>query len=167
VSRKKANTTFGFITGVGACCTSGFAGVYTEMRLKQSGVSMWVRSAQLCVFCMASSLFFSYVEQGYTFAGFWHGFTPITWAPILCESLGGVLTALVLKHADSVLKSFAIGLAIVLSTAVSFFFFDFALTVRFMLGAPLVILSLFIYNVPAKVSPTPTSTRSALSKKDD
>merc|ERR1719181_1023606 len=131
------------------------------MMLKRAGPSMWVRSTQLCIFCGAVAFCFAWAEHTHSNEPFWYGFTWWTWAPIICESVGGVLTALVMKHADVVVKSFAIGLAIVVSTLLSFFFFGFTPSSGFACGAPLVIGSLFLYNIQPSVV-TPTSTTSAL-----
>merc|ERR1719181_1923028 len=38
---RRSSSFYGLITGVGACVTSGLAGVYTEMMLKRAGPSMW------------------------------------------------------------------------------------------------------------------------------
>jgi solute carrier family 35 (UDP-sugar transporter), member A1/2/3 len=43
----KSNSFWGFMSVIMGCCTSGFAGVYFEMVLKSSNVSLWVRNIQL------------------------------------------------------------------------------------------------------------------------
>jgi UDP-sugar transporter A1/2/3 len=54
--------------------------------------------------------------------------------------------SLVLKYADSILKSFATSLAILLSCLLSWIWFDFVPTVYFGIGAFLVMISVFLYN---------------------
>lgn len=43
----KENSISGLLSVILGCCTSGFAGVYFEMVLKSSNVSIWVRNIQL------------------------------------------------------------------------------------------------------------------------
>ena len=43
----KENSLMGLLSVVFGCCTSGFAGVYFEMVLKSSNVSIWMRNIQL------------------------------------------------------------------------------------------------------------------------
>jgi UDP-sugar transporter A1/2/3 len=62
------------------------------------------------------------------------------------ESLGGVLAGLVMKYADTVIKSFALGLSICLASVLSTFLFDFTLTAQFAMGAAIVISAVFLYN---------------------
>lgn len=45
----KENSIWGLLSVVLGCCTSGFAGVYFEMVLKSSNVSIWMRNIQLSV----------------------------------------------------------------------------------------------------------------------
>jgi len=144
VVREHRDTAFGLITGIGACCTSGLAGVYTEMKLKQKK-GMWHASAQLSLFGTIVA-FISALLEVTPDQGMWFGFTAITWGPILGESIGGLLTALVMKHADSVLKCFALGVSICVSSSLSAVFFGFQLTPVFGVGVAVVISALFIYN---------------------
>lgn len=150
-SKRGRNTVAGLLTGLGACGTSGLAGVYTEMVLKQKGASMWHRSFQLScwgaftAFALAAHEVYTSGEQ------LFHGFTWITFIPVILESVGGILSGLVMKHADTVLKSFALGFSIVLSTFLSTFFFGFQLTAMFCFGAFAVISAILLYNRPAAV----------------
>jgi len=45
----KSNSIMGLLSVVLGCCTSGFAGVYFEMVLKSSNVSIWMRNIQLSI----------------------------------------------------------------------------------------------------------------------
>lgn len=57
-SSDKENSIAGFLSVILGCCTSGFAGVYFEMVLKSSNVSIWMRNIQLSVI----GIFFSAVR---------------------------------------------------------------------------------------------------------
>ena len=77
--------------------------------------------------------------------GFFHGYTPVTWVAIFMLSLGGLISAVVVKYADNILKGFATSFALVLTCLLSALFFDFVLTIRFVLGAGLVNYAIFMY----------------------
>ena len=80
--------------------------------------------------------------------GFFAGYTPIVWAVVSLQVLGGLVVALVVKYADNILKGFATSLAIVLTCVISVFLFDFSLTARFAAGAALVLYSTYMYSNP-------------------
>lgn len=80
--------------------------------------------------------------------GFLYGYTGMVWTATIVHSAGGLIVALVVKHADNILKGFATSAAIVLSCIVSMLIFDFQLTLLFTLGATLVIFSIFLYSKP-------------------
>jgi UDP-sugar transporter A1/2/3 len=80
--------------------------------------------------------------------GFLFGYTNMVWIAITVQSAGGILVALVIKYSDNIMKGFATSLAIILACIVSMMLFDFQLTFLFILGASLVIFSIFIYSKP-------------------
>ena len=63
-----------------------------------------------------------------------HGYTMLTVAVVLVGALGGMVTAVVIKYADNILKGFATSIAIIISCIVSIIFFDFVLTLKFVMG---------------------------------
>lgn len=87
--------------------------------------------------------------------GFLYGYTSMVWLATIIHSVGGLIVALVVKHADNILKGFATSSAIVLSCIVSIILFDFELTVLFTLGAGLVIFSIFLYSKPELILSVP------------
>ncbi|KAM7280941.1 putative UDP-galactose transporter, partial [Ixodes scapularis] len=146
----------GFLAIVAACCLSGFAGVYFEKILKGSDVSVWMRNVQLSTFAVPFGLLTTLVsdyEEVHT-RGFFHGYNALIWTVILLQALGGLLVAVVVKYADNILKGFATSLAIVLSCVVSVYAFEFQLTGKFVVGAGLVMGSIFLYSKP----PSPTAS---------
>jgi len=80
--------------------------------------------------------------------GLLFGYTDLVWIAITVQSAGGLLVALVVKHADNILKGFATSAAIIISCLISMVLFDFQLTILFTLGAGLVIFSIFLYSKP-------------------
>lgn len=87
--------------------------------------------------------------------GFLYGYTPMVWVATIIHSVGGLIVALVVKHADNILKGFATSSAIVLSCIVSMILFDFELTILFTMGASLVIFSIFLYSKPELILSVP------------
>lgn len=87
--------------------------------------------------------------------GFFFGYTSLVWAAITVQSAGGLIVALVVKHADNILKGFATSSAIIISCVVSMILFDFDLTLMFALGSLLVIFSTFLYSIPKLILNVP------------
>lgn len=87
--------------------------------------------------------------------GFFFGYDWAVWLAILMQSGGGLLVAVVVKYADNILKGFATSGAIILSCIISVYFFNFVLTVQFVVGAALVISSVYLYGSYPYVAPSP------------
>ena len=141
---------YGLLAVLCACCSSGLAGVYFEKVLKSHKVSLWVRNTQLACVGVAFGLAGVVSRDGAAVArrGFFAGYTPIVWAVVTLQVLGGLVVALVVKYADNILKGFATSLAIVLTCVISVFLFNFSLTARFAVGAALVLYSTYMYSNP-------------------
>jgi drug/metabolite transporter (DMT)-like permease len=169
------NPLTGFLAVSAACVTSGLAGVYFEMVLKGSSADLWIRNVQLSLFSLLPALlpaffpnfslvpFFFPGSSSETFQpaerppwlfenfGFW------AWATVLCQVVGGLVTALVIKYSDNILKGFATSLSIVLSFLAGVCLFDFRITISFVLGCSTVLGATYLYNKPSprnSVSPT-------------
>jgi UDP-galactose transporter len=144
------NMTIGLLAVVLACCSSGFAGVYFEKVLKGSEISVWVRNVELALIGIVVGL----AGVWYTDAdlvgqhGFFYGYSPLVWSVIALQALGGIVVALVVKHADSLLKGFSTAISIVISCLVSYLFFgEVELSPKFVMGVALVICSTIMYSV--------------------
>ncbi|CAD6191892.1 unnamed protein product [Caenorhabditis auriculariae] len=139
----------GFTAVVIACCLSGFAGIYFEKILKGAApVSLWMRNVQMSVFSIPASFFAIYMQDSETVAkyGLLYGFDSIVWLTVLWYGIGGLSVAVCIKYADNIAKNFATSVAIILSTIGSVFLFDFVPSLSFLLGASLVIFSIFLYS---------------------
>jgi len=136
---------------------SGLAGVYFEKILKTTNVSVWIRNIQLGVFGIFFGILTMLASDGAEVRdkGFFFGYTKMVWTATIVHSVGGLIVALVVKHADNILKGFATSSAIVLSCIVSIILFDFQLTLLFTLGSGLVIFSIFLYSVPELITHIP------------
>lgn len=95
-------------------------------------------------------------------SGFFSGLTPVVWAVVLLQSIGGLLIgnprilaeprtdslpALAIKHADNVAKGFALSVSVVFTFLLSVILFDFPLTTASILGGTAVIGSTLLFEV--------------------
>jgi UDP-sugar transporter A1/2/3 len=147
------NGSKGFLAVVAACFTSGLAGVYFEMVLKNSQTDLWVRNVQLSLFsllpCVAHILFSdSTVPLGSSgwFHNLFRNFGVWAWATVLVQVFGGLVTAMVIKYSDNILKGFATSLSIVISFLASVALFDFRMTWPFIIGSAVVLNATWLYN---------------------
>ena len=155
-SRHEMHPLTGFMAVVAACFTSGLAGVYFEMVLKGSQVDLWVRNVQLSLFSLLPALVpiiasssnssqtssSPFIWSLFANFGFW------AWATVLTQVFGGLLTAIVIKHADNILKGFATSLSIVLSFMASVALFGYSVTPSFVVGSGMVLAATAAYNRP-------------------
>lgn len=151
---------FGAVTA--ACFTSGLAGVYFEMVLKGSKSDLWVRNLQLSLFSLIPALlpilYDSPSPQRWpaptgVFSDLFRNFGLWAWATVAIQVIGGLLTAIVIKYSDNILKGFATSLSIVLSFLASVALFDFRITPGFLGGAVTVLAATWMYNQPASSGP--------------
>jgi UDP-sugar transporter A1/2/3 len=148
----------GSLAVLAATVTSGFAGVYFEKILKESKVSLWVRNLQLGLLGIISSSVIVYANDssqifGPKGKGFFFGWNWVVVVVVLNQALGGFLVALVVKYADNILKGFAVSFSIILSSILSIFVFDFTFSFYFLVGTVLVLVSVYIYQLPV-LAPT-------------
>ncbi|KAF8808988.1 hypothetical protein BYT27DRAFT_7222567 [Phlegmacium glaucopus] len=151
---------FGAVTA--ACFTSGLAGVYFEMVLKGSKADLWVRNVQLSLFSLIPALLPILCaaplpdSRGFFLDLFRH-FGAWAWATVAIQVFGGLVTAIVIKYSDNILKGFATSLSIVLSFLASVALFDFSITPSFIIGASTVLTATWMYNQPAAEASTTTA----------
>jgi len=151
IENAMADKIFGLIGVIIACILSGIAGVYFEKILKKSKVSLWARNVQLSLFSVIPGYFIGVVLlDGETLKenGFFGGYTRWTLYAILLQAFGGILVAVVVKYADNILKGFATSLSIILSCTISYFAFDFNITLIFIIGCILVMYATYLYGKP-------------------
>jgi UDP-sugar transporter A1/2/3 len=149
------NTVLGLIAVIAACCVSGFAGVYTEMLLKQPNTSIWLRNVQIGFVGSLAALVGAFVQDGTEIqrAGLIQGYSWRVLLLIATTAFGGLLVAVVLKYADNILRQFSTALSIILTSIVSALVVrDVQLSPLFVLGTLLTIGATFMYNLglPAK-----------------
>jgi len=147
---------FGAVTA--ACFTSGLAGVYFEMVLKNSKADLWVRNVQLSLFSLAPALvpvlYGPPVPNSRGFiADSLKNFGGWAWATVSIQVFGGLVTAVVIKYSDNILKGFATSLSIILSFLASVILFNFSITPSFVIGSSTVLVATWLYNQPAGKEP--------------
>ncbi|PVU93587.1 hypothetical protein BB561_003183 [Smittium simulii] len=137
-----------------ACVLSGLSGVYFELVLKSTKQSLWLRNVQLSFYSLIPATIGIIFTDGSKILqnGFFYGYTYWTLGAILCQSVGGLIVAVVVKYADNILKGFATSISIILSCVLSVFIFDFQITSMFILGTIVVIYSTYLYGLPNKTS---------------
>ena len=89
-----------------ACLLSGLAGVYFEKILKGTSASIWLRNIQLGFASMAIAVVGAVAWDGPVIRadGFFHGYNLVVVSTILIQAMGGLVVAMVIKHADNILK---------------------------------------------------------------
>jgi solute carrier family 35 (UDP-sugar transporter), member A1/2/3 len=151
--RQSMNPLKGFVAVAIACLSSGLAGVYFEMVLKHSQTNLWVRNVQLSIFSFLPALtpilfsHSSYISRPSSLVSemFQH-FGLLAWTTVLIQVFGGLVTALVIKYADNIMKGFATGISIVISFLASVALFNFTLSLSFILGSSIVLVATWLYN---------------------
>jgi solute carrier family 35 (UDP-sugar transporter), member A1/2/3 len=148
----------GFLAVAAACFTSGLAGVYFEMVLKNSTADLWVRNVQLSLFSLLPALVPIIMAPSHSpdapahsvpsLTHLFANFTPWAWATVVTQVLGGLITALVIKYADNIMKGFATSLSIVISFLVSVGLFHFRITASFIVGSSVVLTATWLYSQP-------------------
>lgn len=172
MGRRRGAFLRGFAAVFAACCSSGFSSVYFERVVKRAKrtagtrrtISVWARNAQLATFSSVIAALGAALKDGDQIRerGFLAGFTPLVWTVValqagggLCESFSFVVrarsslfalgTAAVIAYADNLLKGFATGISMIISTIASCYCFDFTITKPFIVGASFVFAAIFLY----------------------
>ncbi|XP_011499789.1 PREDICTED: UDP-galactose translocator [Ceratosolen solmsi marchali] len=148
------NRLVGFSAALAACFLSGFAGIYFEKILKGSQISIWMRNVQLSFLSLPIGFLTCHLNDGNVIEnqGFFFGYDWFVVYLVILQACGGLIVAMVVKHADNILKGFATSLAIVISCIASIYLFDFQLTFQFSIGAIFVICSIFMYSHQPKTA---------------
>jgi UDP-sugar transporter A1/2/3 len=164
----KANPFLGVCAALVAATLSGFAGVYLEKMFTSGGISLWMRNVQLGLFAIPLQLL-AIVQMDLDKVlrfGLLQGFHKSTWLVVAIQVAGSLLTAIVIKHAGNVLKTFAAVLALLMTCGLSMLLFDFHPTALFWAGLLTVSTSIWLYARPddyLTLLALPPATRLALS----
>lgn len=152
------------VIGVGsaliACCLSGFAGVYFEKILKGADVSIWMRNIQLSFMSVPLGFVVCFSKDWNKISddGFFFGYDLFIVYLVFLQAAGGLIVAMVVKYADNILKGFATSLAIIIACVFSMYFFDFTISIQFVVGTIFVMLSVFLYSHTKEKTPSNLNT---------
>lgn len=149
-------TALGLAAVGGACFLSGLAGVSLEKMLKQSSASLWVRNIQLALSGVAFAALIAWHADGAAIrrSGPLQGYNRLVWGVVVCQALGGLLVAAVMKYADNILKCFGCAIAIVLTCTFSAtVLHEIQPNSHFAAGVILVLVATGIYNLGLPKAP--------------
>lgn len=140
---------------IGIC--SGFAGVYFEKIVKNTGISLWIYNVQLAGFSIITNALVMFIidREKIMNHGIFYGYEKYVVIATIIDSIGGLIVALVIKYSDNILKGFASSSSVVLSCIVAMIFFNFQLTNLFAIGSSLVVVSIIIYSNPELILSIP------------
>jgi drug/metabolite transporter (DMT)-like permease len=168
------NMSLGLICVAGACLISGFASVFTEKMLKSSTPatssssslqplntsmgkvlppppsSLWVRNIQLAFFGVicASVVMFANDGAAISASGLLHGYSRWTWVVLLLQGCMGLVTAMVIRYADNIIKCFASAFSIALVLFLSVMLFNAPCPPAAVVGTGMVVVSALMYGWP-------------------
>lgn len=148
-ARKEQSVVVGLGAVLAASLVSGFAGVYMEKIFKRQGrTSFWVSNMQLYTVGVFLGLIGVIYQDGVEIAnmGFFHGYDFIVCLVVLFASAGGIIVSVILKYASCITKGFATSCAIVLSSVISVYAFNFVPSMLFVVGAVSVIAAVLMYS---------------------
>ena len=151
-SGKSSNMFVGMISIVVASCTSGFAGVFMEKMFKDSKFSLWSRNVWLALYSILVSVIGILFKNPSLLlpSNFFHGYTFWSWLAVVLLAVGGLIIAMVLKYADSILMGCGNSVSILVSSLISVYLFHFVITKNFFLGCALVMGAIVLYSMGAK-----------------
>ena len=133
LSHPDMNSSLGLGAALAACTVAALASVYFEKVLKESpeSKSIWVRNVQLSMYSLFPAFFIgvAFIDgENISKHGFFAGYNHVVWAAVGLQAMGGILVALCVHLADTLVKSFATSISILVSLVASVWFFEFRLT---------------------------------------
>lgn len=149
---------------------SGFASIYFEKVVKSDvdKLTIWERNFQLALGSFPIYLSFICYNGGDE-AGYFGGWTIVTYSLALLGASGGLLVALSIKYGDAILKTLATTGAIILSSVLDHLCLGGPLTAVMSLAGCVVVLAIFDYTFdpsPTK-APLPVTHVNTSKSKDD
>ncbi|CAK8578802.1 unnamed protein product [Lathyrus sativus] len=112
---------------------------------KHSSYLMTVEMSIVGSICLLASTLKSPDGEAIRRHGFFHGWTALTWIPVILNALGGILVGLVTSHAGGVRKGFVIVSALLVTALLQFIFEGKPPSLYCLVALPLVVCSISIY----------------------
>lgn len=147
------NPVKGTIAMVIMVLTSGFAGVYYEKMLKgvskspQDILSVWDRNVQLATWSIGFSLIGLFKDRDQiNEKGLLFGWSFVTIFQCLLMTSGGLLSAVIIKYCDVIIKGMATTIALIATSLVGWWFLGDILDLTFLNGMGVTIIAVLNYN---------------------
>jgi UDP-sugar transporter A1/2/3 len=141
---------------IGIAVSSGFASVYTEKVIKaqrnnnvtKQNYSLAYMQVQLALVSLVILGIYAVVMdyQKIVENGLLHNFTAGAFVSIFNGAIGGLIVASVLKYADSILKSYATAISVVMTGLLSMLFFGTKLDTIYAMGIFNVVCAVLLYS---------------------
>jgi len=158
---------------------SGFAGVMTELLLKNKKVrgqsesvalSIWDRNIQLSFWSIAFGFVSLMIDRSWMSepGGLFHGFSGLTLLLVAIWTAGGLLVAMTIKYLDVIIKGFASAISLIIICFCGSLFLGDYLDIVFLVGATVTVIATFNYNDKEKpLDYKPKSTPPNVETHDD
>lgn len=141
----------GILFVLAATCISGFVGAYLEKiykdHFKIRKRSLWSRNVQLATFSVPMSFCTMYWRDGREIAsvGLFHGYDAVVITLVVLHAAGGLIVAMVVKHASNVMKCFAVAISICACELISVFYWNSNYHTERVIGILIVVLATYMY----------------------
>lgn len=117
--------------------------------LKESTTSLWVTNIQLGSLSMVVGTVLCFQDYDLIMEkGVFFGWEYITILLVINQAIGGLLVASVFFFADSVAKSYAGSITLILISLLSVPLFSFQIHELFLVGAIMVVVASYYYSIP-------------------
>ena len=129
---------------------SGLAAIASEILVKNPDESMHFTNIQLYKFGVVINfciLLWRRFDATTGFFGLFVGLDGLAFVVLLNNSFMGLIVSVVLKYADSVLKVYSTSVAMLLTTVVSIYLFDFQASIQLWLGIIVVSVALYLHGL--------------------
>ncbi|KAA0032985.1 CMP-sialic acid transporter 1 isoform X1 [Cucumis melo var. makuwa] len=148
----------GYMLGILSACLSALAGIYTEFLMKKNNDSLYWQNVQLytfgAIFNMARLVaddFRGGFEKGPWWQRLLNGYSITTWMVVINLGSTGLLVSWLMKYADNIVKVYSTSMAMLLTTILSVYLFNFKPTLQLFLGIIVCMMSLHMYFAPPQM----------------
>jgi len=140
----------GVIASLSAALLSGFAGVFLERTFNRKAASLWELNVHLSVLALPlqALAIFQFDGSAIHQSSLFYGFHLDTWLVVFIQAVGGLLTAVVIKYAGNMLKSFATSMSLISTSLISIAVLGYEPSGLYWAGLTLVCFSTMLYGAP-------------------
>ncbi|KAH9505126.1 hypothetical protein Btru_059619 [Bulinus truncatus] len=147
-------TFLGLATLLCYCFISGFAGVFTEYILKKHlELSVFYQNILLYLFgvlfnfvCWIIQAHQKTVATNQNYFNIFEGYSVFTWTVIISQAVTGIIFSLIMKYNNNIVRLFIIATAPLVTTALSYYFFELQINGDFIVSALFILIAAVSYN---------------------